>query len=105
MSRRSKFTIEFDKKYGNKLKSRSKASLVKFFKIPKSILDDVYSRGKAAYFNNPSSVRSSVKSSDQWSKARMYKLILNIMDVRAGKKKVPTGRGQDADLIKKAIKK
>ena len=34
-------------------------------------------------------------SEDQWARARMHKLILNVMDVRAGKKKVPTGRGQD----------
>ena len=34
------------------------------------------------------------------------KLILNIMDVRAGKKKVPTGRGQDGDLVhEKATKR
>ena len=104
MSRRSKFTIEFDKRYGSKLKSRSKASLSKFFNIPRSILDAVYDRGKAAYFNNPSSVRSSVKSSDQWSKARLYKAILNIMDVRAGKKKINKGPGQDGDLVEKATK-
>ena len=31
-------------------------------------------------------MRTGVKSEDQWARARMYKLILNIMDVRAGKK-------------------
>ena len=37
MTRRSKFTIAFDKRYGDKLKSKSKTNISKYFKIPKSI--------------------------------------------------------------------
>ena len=103
MSRRSKFTVEFDKRYGSRIKSRSKASLSKFFNIPRSILDDVYSRGIGAARSQ--GMRPNVKSEDQWARARMSKLILNIVDVRAGKKKIPTGRGQDGDLVEKAVKK
>ena len=104
MSRRSKFTIEFDKRYGNRLKSKSKASMSKFFNISRSILDDVYDRGVGAARSQ--GMRTGVQSEDQWARARMYKLILNIMDVRAGKKKVPTGRGQDGDLVhEKATKR
>ena len=103
MSRRSKFTIEFDKRYGSRIKSRSKASLSKFFNIPRSILDDVYSRGIGAARSQ--GMRPNVKSEDQWARARMSKLILNIVDVRAGKKGIPKGRGQDQDLIQRAVKK
>ena len=100
MSRRSKFTIEFDKRYGSKLKSRSKASLSKFFNISRSILDGVYDRGVGAARSQ--GMRTGVKSEDQWARARMYKLILNIMDVRANKKKINKGKGQDGDLVEKA---
>jgi len=103
MSRRSKFTIEFDKRYGSKLKSRSKASLSKFFNISRSILDGVYDRGVGAARSQ--GMRTGVKSEDQWARARMYKLILNIMDVRAGKKKINRGKGQDGDLVEKATNK
>jgi len=103
MSRRSKFTVEFDKRYGDELKSKSKTNLSKFFKIPRSILDDVYDRGVGAARSQ--GMRTGVKSEDQWARARMSKLILNIMDVRAGRKAIPKGRGQDSDLIERAVKK
>ena len=41
MSRRSKYTIEFERRFGDKVKSRSIPSLAKHFKIKKSILQDV----------------------------------------------------------------
>lgn len=100
MSKRSKFTIEFEKRYGEKIKSRSITSLAKFFKIKRSILQDAFNRGVGAYKGNPSSVRPGVKSADQWAKARVYKLILNIKD-----KKIPRGAGHDGDLVKKALGK
>ena len=103
MSRRSKFTIRLEKEYGDKLKSKSKTNLSKFFKISRSILDAVYDRGIGAARSQ--GMRTGVKSEDQWARARMNKLILNIVDVRAGKKGIPKGRGQDGDLIEKAIKK
>ena len=97
-SRRSKFTIEFDKRYGDKIKSRSITNLAKYFKIKKSILQEVFNRGVGAYKTNPSSVRKGVSSPEAWAYPRVFKLILNIVD-----KKIPKGRGQDADLIKKAL--
>ena len=102
MSRRSKFTIEFDKRYGDKLKSKSKTNLSKFFKISRSILDAVYDRGVGAA--RTQGMRTGVKSEDQWARARMYKLILNIMDVKSGKK-INNKPGQDGDLVAKAVKK
>jgi|TARA_R100000479_G_scaffold110163_3_gene55390 hypothetical protein len=98
MGRRSKFTIEFEKRYGDKVKSRSVSGLAKYFNIKKSILQDAYDRGVGAYKSNPSSVRPSVNSEEQWAMARLYKLILNIKD-----KKVPKGAGHDGDLVKKAL--
>ena len=103
MTRRSKFTIRLEKEYGDKLKSKSKTNLSKFFKISRSILDAVYDRGIGAARSQ--GMRTGVKSEDQWARARMYKLILNIMDVRASKKGIPKGRGQDGDLIEKAVNK
>ena len=71
--RKSKFTSRLEKEYGDKLKSKSKTNLSKFFKIPMSILNDVYDRGVGAYRNNPSSVRKRVEGEDQWARARMNK--------------------------------
>ena len=95
---KSKYTIEFEKRFGDKLKSRSISNLSTFFKIKKSILEDAYSRGVGAFKNNRSAVREGVTSAEQWAFPRMLKLILNVVD-----EKIPTGRGQDADLIKKAL--
>ena len=45
MSRRSKFTIDFEKIYP-KDKSRSRGAIAKHFKIKKSVLDDAFDRGR-----------------------------------------------------------
>lgn len=105
MSRRSKFTLRLEREYGDKLKSKSKTNLSKFFKIPMSVLNDVYDRGVGAYRNNPSSVRKGVSGEDQWARARMNKLILNVVDVRAGRKKINNKPGEDGDLVEKAVGK
>ena len=101
MSRRSKFTIEFDKIYP-KDKSKSKSAISKHFNISMSILNDVYDRGVGAF--RTAGARPSVKSEDQWARARMYKLILNILKGRKNGK-VNMGKGQDGDLVQKALKK
>jgi hypothetical protein len=36
--RRSKFTIEFEKKYGEKIPDRKRSTLSKYFKIKKSLI-------------------------------------------------------------------
>lgn len=99
--RRSKFTIEFDKRFGEKLPNRKKSTLARFFKIKRSLLDNAYDRGVGAFRNNPSSVRKSVVSEEQWATARLYKFILNVLNKRQNKS-YPTGRGHDADLVEKA---
>ena len=98
---RSRFTIEFDKKYGDNLKDRKLSTLAKYFKIKKSLIQDVFNRGVGAYNTNPSSVRKSVSSAEQWAMARVYKFILNVIKKRENKP-YPTGRGHDSDVVEKA---
>ena len=98
---RSKFTIEFDKKYGDKIANRKLSTLAKYFKIKKLLVQDVFNRGVGAYNTNPSSVRKSVSSAEQWSYARLYKFILNVIKKRENKP-YPTGRGHDSDVVDKA---
>jgi len=98
---RSKFTIEFDKKYGDKLKDKKFTTLAKYFKIKKSLIEDAYSRGRGAYFSNSASVREGVSSDEQWGRARSNKFILNVLRKRRGEY-YPLGRGQDSDLVEKA---
>lgn len=99
--RRSKYTIEFEKKYGDKLPDRKKSTLAKHFKIKRSLINDAYNRGVGAFHGNPSSVRKGVSSEEQWATARLYKFILNVVNKRQNKP-YPTGRGHDADLVEKA---
>ena len=103
MSRRSKYTIEFDKLYPED-KSHSFSAIGKHFNIKPSIIKDAYMRGLGAYGSNPTSVRPSVKSKEQWGRARSNKLVLIILKARKGGK-INRGRGHDSDLIDKALKK
>jgi len=102
MSRRSKFTIEFEKIYP-KDKSRSSATIGKHFNIKPSVIQEAFKRGIGAYKSNPSSVRPSVKSPEQWGNARKLKLVLNILKARKGGR-INRGRGHDSDLIDKGLK-
>ena len=99
MSRRSKFTIQFDKIYPDN-KSRSSASIAKHFNIKKSVLDAAYDRGVGAYNTNRSAVRKGVTSAEQWAKPRQYKVVLNILKARKGSK-INMGKGQDGDLVER----
>ena len=99
MSRRSKFTIEFEKIYP-KDKSRSSSAIGKYFNIKPSVIQEAFNRGVGAYKSNPSSVRPSVKSPSQWGNARKLKLVLNILKARKGGK-INMGKGQDGDLVER----
>jgi len=98
MSRRSKYTIAISK---YDLPDRKKSTLSKFFRIPRTLLDNSYDRGIGAYNTNPASVRKSVSSPEQWASARAYKFIINTLLARQGKK-VPTSAGSDYDLVEQA---
>jgi len=97
---KSKYTSRLDKEFGDKLKDKSKPTLSKFFKIPIKLMDEVYDRGLAAARNT--GTRPSVKSDDQWARARLYKFILNVVDAREGKN-INRGAGQDGDIVYKAL--
>jgi len=99
MSRRSKFTIDFEKIYP-KDKSRSSNAIGKHFKIKKSVLDEAFARGVGAYNTNRAAVRKGVSSPEQWGKPRQYKVVLNILKARKGGK-INMGKGQDGDLVEK----
>tara|TARA_B100000768_G_scaffold156962_1_gene154769 strand:+ start:460 stop:768 length:309 start_codon:yes stop_codon:yes gene_type:complete len=102
MVRRSKWTIEFERKYGDKLPDKKKATISKYFKIKRSLLDEVYDRGRAAGLNT--GMRKGYTSVDGWGRVRMYKFILNV--VRARKTgDINMGRGQDGDVVSRSIKK
>jgi len=65
--------MKFNRRYGQAdSKSNSKSIISKKTGISMSILDKVYDRGMGAYRSNPSSVRPSVKSPQQWAMARVY---------------------------------
>lgn len=98
--RRSKYTIKFEKLYGD-IPNRKIPTLAKYFGIKKSILQEVFNRGVGAYKTNPSSVRPNVSSEEMWAMARTYKFILNVMKERKGEEYLK-GRGHDTDLIEKA---
>lgn len=95
----STFKNKFNKKFNqDKDESNSKSKMVRLTGIPKKILDDVYDRGVGAYRNNPSSVRPSVTSQEQWATARIYAFIMKAYDaVKKNKDKI----NQDQDLFEK----
>ena len=102
MSRKSKYTIAFEKQYPEG-KSRSSATIAKHFNIKKSVLDEAFNRGIGAFKSNRSAVRKGVTSAEAWAKPREYKLVLNILKARKGGA-IKRTRGSDADLIDKALK-
>ena len=99
MSRRSKWTILLDE---YDLPDKKKSTLSKFFNVEMDILDDVYDRGLAAARNT--GTRPSVKSDDQWARARLSKFLVRLDRARKGKA-IKEGRGEDNDLILKALNK
>ena len=48
---KSKFTLELEERFGEKLKDKKKPTLSKFFDIDIKLLDEVYDRGLAAARN------------------------------------------------------
>ena len=100
MVRRSKFTIEFERKYGDKLPDKRKETIAKYFKIKRKLLDEVYDRGRAAGLNT--GMRKGVTSVDAWARVRMYKFVLNVEKARAGGK-INMGRGEDGDVVERAL--
>ena len=94
---------KFNKKFGfDKDASHSQNELNKLTGISKKDLQEIFDRGSSAFYNNPSSVRKSVKSAEQWSIARQYAFIMKTYDgIKNNKEKI----NQDNQLYLKYKKK
>ena len=64
---------KFNRKHGQKLNQpNSLEDISRLSGYELKGIETVFSKGKGAYKNNPSSVRPSVKSPEQWAYARVY---------------------------------
>lgn len=98
--RRSKYTIEFEKRFGY-IQTRTLMNLKRVFRVKRKDIEAVFQRGIGAFYTNPSSVRSSVNSAIQWAYARTFKFLLNVLLYRQGKfNKIPKGPGSDFIYVK-----
>lgn len=82
-SRRSKWTVLFDKEYGDRLDKmkgkRSKRNIAKITGIPFKAIDEVYKKATGAYFSSGSRPNQSPQS---WSLGRVYSYIMGNEKVR-----------------------
>lgn len=68
---------KFNKKYGfEKDASHSVSEVSKLTGYKESGLKTIISKGKGAYYSNPTSVRPNVKSPEQWAMARLYSAVM-----------------------------
>jgi len=68
---------KFNEKYNQPLnKTNSIKQIAKLSGYKESGLKDVHAKGISAYYNNPSSVRKSVSSPQQWAVARIYSAVM-----------------------------
>lgn len=68
---------KFNLKYGfTKDQSHSLEDISKLTGYKKSGLQTIFNKGVGAFKTNPSSVRPSVKSADQWGLARVYSAVM-----------------------------
>ena len=68
---------KFNKKYKQKKdKSNSIKQIAKLSGYKIAGLKEIYNKGYGAYYSNPSSVRKSVSSPEQWSYARIYSAVM-----------------------------
>jgi len=71
------YKMKFNKKYGfPKDASHSVADIARITGYKKSGLNVIFNKGVGAYKTNPSSVRPSVKSPEQWAQARIYSAVM-----------------------------
>jgi len=69
---------KFNAKYGfPKDTSHTLADIARLTGYKLSGLKTIYSKGEGAYFSNPESVRSVVKSPQQWAMARIYSAVMS----------------------------
>jgi hypothetical protein len=71
------FKQKFNKKYKQKLnQANSLEDISKLTGFKLSGLKKIFEKGEGAFFNNPESVRPSVKSPQQWAQARVYSAVM-----------------------------
>jgi len=69
---------KFNAKYGfPKDEAHSIADIARITGYKYSGLKTIYEKGEGAYFSNPESVRSVVKSPQQWAMARVYSAVMS----------------------------
>ena len=84
---------KFNKRHGfPKDKSHSIANIAKLSKISLTQAKNIVEKGKAAYFNNPQSVRPQVKSPTQWGIARLYSAVMGGGAAKVDKNELAKGR-------------
>lgn len=105
--RRSKWTVWFETHWPPEL-PRDFKTIGRALGIDHNLLQAAFDRGVGAYGTNYEAVRPSVKrlkpesGRQVWGKARAYKLVFNILAAREGGE-INMGRGQDGDLVARAI--
>ena len=73
MSKRLTYKNLFNKKYGFALdEPHDLKEIAKITGYEYKGLKTIFERGEGAYYNNPESVRKSVKNPQQWAYARVY---------------------------------
>jgi hypothetical protein len=72
------YKTRFNAKYGfPKDTSHTLGDVARLTGYKLSGLKTIYSKGEGAYFSNPESVRSVVKSPQQWAMARVYYSVMS----------------------------
>ncbi len=70
---RDKFNEKYNQPKGT---SNSIVKIARLTGYKKSNIQKIYNKGIGAYKTNPSSVRKSVKSKEQWAYARVYSAVM-----------------------------
>ena len=85
---------KFNKKHGQpKDASNSISKIARLSGISLASAKKIVEKGKAAYYNNPKSVRPQVKSATQWGIARLYAAVQKGTGAaRVDKKEIAQGK-------------
>jgi len=84
---------KFNRKHGQpKDTSNSVAKIARLSGISVSAARKIVEKGKAAYYNNPKSVRPQVKSATQWGIARLYSAVMGGKAAKVDKNELKAGK-------------
>jgi len=89
----STYKQKFNKKHGQPLnESNSIAKIARLSGISKNEANKIVEKGKAAYYNNPKSVRPQVKSATQWGISRLYSAVMGGKAAKVDKNELKRGK-------------